>query len=281
MEREMPPMSTTLKLNDGHDMPALGFGVWQIPDGEAPRAVRRAIETGYRLIDTAAAYGNEAGVGEALRGAAVPREELFITTKLWNDSQGFDKALKAFDQSMRLLRLDRLDLYLIHWPYPGLDRYVETWRALIRLREEGRVKSIGVSNFNAEQIQRLADETGALPAVNQIELHPFFQQAALRAFHPQHGIVTEAWSPLGKARILENRTLTAIAAKHGRTPAQIVLRWHLQNGVVAIPKSVTPSRIRENFDVFGFELDSDDMEKIASLDTRSGRTGPDPAHFPG
>ncbi len=278
----MPPLVPTLKLNDGHDMPRLGFGVYQIADRNVPRALRTAAEAGYRLIDTAAVYGNEAGVGEGVRALSdsVPREELFITTKLWNDSHGFDRALRAFDQSIRLLGLDSVDLYLIHWPAPRQSLYVETWRALLRLREEGRVKSIGVSNFNAEQIQRLANETGVVPAVNQIELHPFFQQTALRAFHAQHGIATEAWSPLGKARILDNRMLAAIAAKHGKTPAQIVLRWHMDNGVVAIPKSETPARIAENIDIFDFQLDGDDMEKIAALDTSGGRTGPDPAHFP-
>ena len=277
----MTPDKPTITLNDGHDMPRRGFGVWQIANNETAQAVKEAIGAGYRLIDTAAVYGNEAGVGKAIGQASVPREALFITTKLWNDSQGFDATLQAFDHSMRLLGLKKLDLYLIHWPAPRLDAYAESWRALIRLREEGRVASIGVSNFNAAQIQRLADETGILPAVNQIELHPFFQQTALRAFHGQHGIVTEAWSPLGKGRILEDRTLRAIAAKHGKTPAQIILRWHLENGIVAIPKSVTPARIRANFDIDGFELDAEDTTRIASLDKPSGRVGPDPAHFPG
>jgi 2,5-diketo-D-gluconate reductase A len=270
-----------ITLNDGHDMPRQGFGVWQIANTETAQAVREAIGAGYRLIDTAAVYGNEAGVGRAISQAIVPREALFITTKLWNDSQGFDATLRAFDHSMKLLGLEKLDLYLIHWPAPRLDAYAESWRALIRLREEGRVVSIGVSNFNAAQIQRLADETGILPAVNQIELHPFFQQTALRAFHGQHGIVTQGWSPLGKGRILEDRTLRAIAAKHGKTPAQIILRWHLENGIVAIPKSVTPARIRANFDIGGFELGAEDTARIASLDTPGGRVGPDPAHFPG
>lgn len=270
-----------ITLNDGHDMPRRGFGVWQIANGETAQAVKEAIAAGYRLIDTAAVYANEEGVGKAIRQASVPREALFITTKLWNDSQGFDETLRAFDRSIKLLGLEKLDLYLIHWPAPRLDLYVDSWRALIRLREEGRVASIGVSNFNGEQIQRLADDTGILPAVNQVELHPFFQQTALRAFHSQHGIVTQAWSPLGKGRILDDRTLRAIAAKHDRTPAQIVLRWHLENGVAAIPKSVTPARIRANFDIDGFELDAEDKARIASLDTPSGRVGPDPAYFPG
>ena len=276
----MPTLQPSIKLNDGHEMPRIGFGVWQIVNAATADAVKAAIGAGYRLIDTAATYANEAGTGEAVREAAVPREELFVTTKLWNDSHGYDEALRAFDASMKLLRLDSLDLYLIHWPVPKLGRYVDTWRALVRLREEGRVKSIGVSNFNAEQIQRLADETGAVPAVNQVELHPMFQQTALRSFHAQHGIVTEAWSPLGRARILEDETIVAVARKHGRTPAQIVLRWHLDNGIVAIPKTVSPQRMRENIDIPGFELDGDDLARIARLDDTNGRVGPDPASFP-
>jgi len=276
----MPTPQLSIKLNDGHEMPRLGFGVWQIANAATVEAVKAAIGAGYRLIDTAAAYGNEAGTGEAVRDTGVPREELYVTTKLWNDSHGHDEALRAFDASMKLLGLDSLDLYLIHWPIPRLDRYVDTWRALVRLREEGRVKSIGVSNFNAEQIQRLADETGEVPAVNQVELHPMFQQTALRSFHAQHGIVTEAWSPLGRAKILEDETLVAVARKHGRTPAQVVLRWHLDNGIVAIPKSVSPQRMRENIDILGFELDADDLARIARLDDAGGRVGPDPASFP-
>jgi 2,5-diketo-D-gluconate reductase A len=275
------PIQPTIKLNDGHEMPRLGFGVWLISDADTPRAVKTAIDAGYRLIDTAAAYDNEAGTGKAVREASVPPEDLFVTTKLWNDNHGFDNALRAFDTSMKLLGLASIELYLIHWPVPRQDRYVDTWRALIRLREEGRVQSIGVSNFNAEQIQRLADETGVVPAVNQVELHPFFQQTALRSFHAQHGIVTEAWSPLGRAKILGDRTLGAIAQKHGKTPAQIVLRWHLDSGIVAIPKSSNPDRIRANIDILGFELDADDMAKIAALDDANGRVGPNPATFPG
>lgn len=276
----MPTPQLSIKLNDGHEMPRLGFGVWQIANPATAEAVKAAIGAGYRLIDTAAAYANEAGTGEAVRDAGVPREELYVTTKLWNDSHGHDEALRAFDASMEKLGLDSLDLYLIHWPIPRLDRYVDTWRALVRLREEGRVKSIGVSNFNAEQIQRLAQETGEVPAVNQVELHPMFQQTALRSFHAQHGIVTEAWSPLGRAKILEDETLVAVARKHGRTPAQVVLRWHLDNGIVAIPKTASPGRMRENIDILGFELDADDQARIARLDDANGRVGPDPASFP-
>jgi len=270
-----------LKLIDGHEIPQLGFGVWQIPNEDAAKTVGEAIDAGYRSIDTAAIYGNETGVGEGIRKAGVSREELFITTKLWNDSHGFDAALKAFEASAKRLGLQTVDLYLIHWPAPRLDAFVETWRAFIRLKEEGRTKSIGVSNFGASQLQRLAEETGVVPAVNQVELHPRFQQTALRAIHAAHGIATEAWSPLGQGRILEDKTLRAIAAKHGKTPAQIVLRWHLDSGIIAIPKSATAARIRENIDVFGFSLDADDLAGIAALDTPNGRIGPDPEHFPG
>jgi 2,5-diketo-D-gluconate reductase A len=271
----------TLKLNDSHEMPGFGFGVWLIENRDTARAVGAAIDIGYRLIDTAAMYGNEQGVGEAVRKTEAPREALFLATKLWNDSHGFDAALRSFDASMNRLRLDRLDLFMIHWPVPGQDRYVETWRALIRLREEGRATSIGVCNFNAGQLQRLGDETGVFPAVNQVELHPFFQQTALRAFHAQNGIVTEAWAPLGRSRILEDKTLRGIAAKHGRSPAQIVLRWHIENGIVPIPKSADPARMRENFNILDFELDAEDLSRIAALDSGEGRIGPNPETFLG
>jgi 2,5-diketo-D-gluconate reductase A len=271
----------TLKLNDGHEMPGFGFGVWLIENRDTAQAVGAAIDIGYRLIDTAAMYGNEQGVGEAVRKAEVPREALFVATKLWNDSHGFDAALHSFDTSMNRLKLDRLDLFMIHWPVPGQDRYVETWRALIRLREEGRATSIGVCNFNAGQLQRLGDETGVFPAVNQVELHPFFQQTALRAFHAQNGIATEAWAPLGRARILEDRTLRGIAAKHGRSAAQIVLRWHVENGIVPIPKSADPARMRENFTIMDFQLDAEDLSRIAALDSSEGRVGPNPDTFLG
>lgn len=276
-----PALQRKLKLNDGHEMPGFGFGVWRIDNRDAVQAVASAIEIGYRLIDTATMYGNEEGVGEAVRNASVPRQEVFVATKLWNDSHGFDKALKAFETSMKRLALEHLDLFMIHWPAPGQNRFVETWRAMIRLREEGRATSIGVCNFNAAQLQRLADETGVFPAVNQVELHPRFQQAPLRAFHAQNGIATEAWAPLGRGRILEDRTLGEIAAKHGRSPAQIILRWHRENGIIAIPKSVNPSRMRDNFNSFDFDLDADDLARIAALDSADGRVGPDPATFPG
>ncbi|HZH50611.1 MAG TPA: aldo/keto reductase [Microvirga sp.] len=269
----------TLPLNDGRQMPQLGFGVWQVENGLAASIVRQAIDIGYRSIDTAAIYGNEEGVGEGIRQAGVPREDLFVTTKVWNDQQGFDTTLKAFDASLKRLGLDYVDLYLIHWPAWKRDAYADTWRALIKLKEEGRAKSIGVSNFNIPHLQRLFDETGMVPSVNQIELHPRFQQRALRAFHAEHGIVTEAWSPLGQGTLIKDERLATIAAKHRKSTAQVILRWHLDNGIVAIPKSATPSRIRENFEVLGFSLDDEDRRAIDALDDRGGRVGPDPELF--
>lgn len=266
-------------LIDGTAMPQLGFGVFQVSDDEAERAVRTALENGYRSIDTASAYRNEEGVGRALRASGVPRRELFVTTKLWNNEHGYDNALRACDASLSRLGLDRLDLYLIHWPMPSRGSYLETWRALEKLKEDGRVRSIGVSNFTVETLRRVIDEADVVPAVNQIELHPYFQQDGLRAFHRDHGIHTEAWAPLGQGQgLLDDPALGRIAQNHGRTPAQVVLRWHLQIGNVVIPKSVTPSRIAENIDVFGFELSPDDMKAIGELD-KGIRIGPDPATF--
>jgi 2,5-diketo-D-gluconate reductase A len=261
------------------EIPQLGFGVWQVPEDEVVAAVTTAIETGYRSIDTARIYGNEEGTGEAIAKSDVPREDLFVTTKVWNDDQGFDSTLKAFDASMQRLGLDTLDLYLIHWPSPKQDAYVDTWKALLRLREEGRVRAVGVCNFHVPHLQRLLDETGELPAINQIELHPYLQQTELREFHAANGIVTEAWSPLASGGdVLQDETIGKIAAKHGVTPAQAILRWHIDVGNVVIPKSVTPSRIAENFDVFGFSLDADDLAAIAPLE-RGHRTGPNPDEF--
>jgi 2,5-diketo-D-gluconate reductase A len=278
-KREIRPMTASLVLNDGRSIPQLGFGVWQVPNDGAVAAVGTAVQAGYRLIDTAAIYGNETGVGDAIAAASVPREELFITTKLWNDRQGYDSALRAFDDSMKRLRLEVLDLYLIHWPAAQRGAYVDTWRAFARLKEEGRVRSIGVSNFTTAHLERLQRETGIVPAVNQVELHPRFQQTALRRFHEKAGIATEAWSPLGQGTLLQDPVLKAIGARHGKTPAQVVLRWHLDSGLIVIPKSVTPARIRENFDVFDFELSRDDMAAIAGLDDPRGRIGPDPDRF--
>jgi len=266
----------TLSFNDGRAIPQVGLGVWKTPDDGAGDAVAVALDAGYRHVDTAAAYKNERGVGEGLRQAGVPREEVFVTTKLWNEEQGFDRTLRAFDASLEQLGLDHVDLYLIHWPSPARDLYVDTWRAFVRLKEEGRARSIGVSNFTAEHLDRLADETGVTPAINQIELHPRFQQRALREAHAARGIVTQSWSPLGQGQLLQDPVIAGIAAKHGRTPAQVVIRWHIDNGLVVIPKSVTPSRIAENFGVFGFALDADDLAAITKLDTGDGRIGPDP-----
>ncbi|MBV8105566.1 MAG: aldo/keto reductase [Hyphomicrobiales bacterium] len=260
-------------LNDGRPMPQFGLGVFQTPPEITAEIVRKAVDLGYRAVDTAAAYRNEEGVGEALDG----REDIFVTTKLWNADHGFDEALRAFEESARKLRRDRLDLYLIHWPRPRLNRYVASWRALIRLKNEGRSRSIGVSNFNRDHLERMIGETGVTPAVNQIELHPRFQQRALRAFHEQHGIRTESWSPLGRGQLLSDPAIVSIAAKHGKTPAQVVIRWHLENGLIVIPKTVRPERLRENIGALGFRLDDDDMRRIDALDSPDGRIGPDPA----
>ncbi|MFD4655512.1 aldo/keto reductase [Kitasatospora sp. NPDC058444] len=285
-------MSTipTVTLNDGAQIPQLGFGVWQVPDAEATPAVRSAIEAGYRSIDTAAIYENEAGTGAAIAEAlagGVAREDLYVTTKLWNSgtrdwsgAQGRDAVLREFDASLAKLGLDHLDLYLIHWPRPMHgDSYLNIWKAFEQLKADGRVTSIGVSNFGTEQLTRLLAEASVAPVLNQVELHPYFPQTELRAFHAEHGIATEAWSPLGQGKdLLAEPALVKIAEKHGRTVAQVVLRWHLQSGVIAIPKSVTPSRIRENLDVAGFELDAEDLAAIAAVATGK-RIGPDPQEF--
>lgn len=266
-------------LNNGVAMPQLGFGVWQVPDDEAATAVATALEAGYRSIDTAAIYQNERGTGQAVAASGIPREELFVTTKLWNSDQGYDATMRAFDASLDKLGLDHVDLYLIHWPLPSKDAYVDTYRALEKIHADGRARAIGVSNFLPEHLERLIGETSVVPAVNQIELHPQLQQTASRETHARHGIATEAWSPLGQGKgLLEVPAIVAIARKHERTPAQVVLRWHLQLGNVVIPKSVTPSRIRENIDVFDFTLDPEDLAAIAALD-ENRRIGPDPAEF--
>jgi len=268
----------TVTLNSGAAMPQLGFGVFKVPPAEVRRAVLTALEAGYRSIDTAAMYGNEEGVGQAITESGVPRDELFITTKLNNDAHGTDAAQRAFDDSLKKLGLDYLDLYLIHWPLPKQNRYVETWRALEQIAGDGRARAIGVSNFHESHLQRLFDETGTVPAVNQIELHPYLTQDNLRLFDGKHGIVTEAWSPIARSNVLTDPTVAAIAEKYARTPAQIVLRWHLELGNIAIPKSVTPQRIAENFAVFDFELAPDDVAAISALN-RNERTGPNPETF--
>ncbi|WP_405983444.1 aldo/keto reductase [Streptomyces sp. NBC_00872] len=265
-------------LNNGVKIPQLGFGVFQVDDAQTTDAVLAALDAGYRSIDTAAVYGNEEGVGRAIASSGVPRDELFVTTKLWNDRQGYDSALAAFDTSLAKLGLDRVDLYLIHWPAPARDRYLDTWRALEKLLADGRTRAIGVSNFQPAHLQRLLDETGVAPVLNQIELHPGLQQAELRDFHAQHDIATEAWSPLAKGELLQVEAITEIAGRHEKSPAQVMLRWHIQLGNIVIPKSVTPARIRENIDVFDFELSSGDMAAIATLD-RGLRTGPNPDTF--
>lgn len=264
-------------LNNGVEMPQLGFGVWQVPDDEADQAVTTALEAGYRSIDTAAAYGNEEGTGRALRASGIAREDLFVTTKLWNADHGYDSTLRAFDTSLAKLGLEYVDLYLIHWPMPDRGTYVDTYKAFEKLLADGRAKSIGVSNFLPEHLDRLIEATSVIPAVNQIELHPHLQQLASREYHAEQGIATEAWSPLGQGKgLLEVPAIVAIAQKHGRTPAQIVLRWHIQLGNVVIPKSVTPSRIKENIEVFDFSLDTEDIAAISALN-EDRRIGPDPA----
>ncbi|MCN9242634.1 aldo/keto reductase [Streptomyces sp. RY43-2] len=260
-------------------MPQLGFGVWQVPDDEAQSAVATALEAGYRSIDTAAIYGNEEGVGRAVAASGLPREDLFITTKLWNGDQGYDATLRAFDTSLEKLGLEYVDLYLIHWPLPSRGTFVDTYKAFEKIHADGRAKAIGVSNFLPEHLKTLIEATSVIPAVNQIELHPHLQQHAARDFHAAQGIATEAWSPLGQGKgLLEVPAIVAIAQKHGRSPAQIVLRWHLQLGTIVIPKSVTPSRIKENIDVFDFSLDTEDMAAISALN-EDRRIGPDPAAF--
>ena len=271
--------SPTLTFNDGNTIPQLGYGVWQVEDDVAEKVVRQAFEAGFRHIDTAKIYGNESGVGRAIASSGLSAEEIFITTKLWNADQGYESTLAAFEESMDRLGLESLDLYLIHWQQPKQDKFVDTWKALIELKKRGRVKSIGVSNFTVEGLQRIIDETGVVPAINQVELHPFFNQAELRAFNASKGILTQAWSPLGQGgELLENATVAEIAAKHDATPAQVVIAWHLAIGNVVIPKSVTESRIQENFAALSVTLDAADVEAINGLDRGAeGRIGPDPA----
>ncbi len=263
----------TVALNDGASMPQFGLGVFQTPPDATERIVRMAVDAGYRLVDTASMYRNEDGVAKALRGLT----NVFVTTKLGNSDHGFDETLRAFDISMSRIQRDRLDLYLIHWPRPRVNRYVENWKALIRLQKEGRVRSIGVSNFNRDHLERIIGETGVTPAVNQIELHPRFQQKALRSFHDHSGIRTESWSPLGRGALFGEAAIVDIAAKHQKTPAQVVIRWHLDSGLIAIPKTVRIERLKENIGALDFRLDDNDMRRIEALDSPAGRIGPDPA----
>lgn len=266
-----------LRLNDGNRLPRLGLGLWEIPAQTTAQTISGALSCGYRLFDGAARYGNEAGLGQAIRAAELPRDQLFVTTKIWNDAQGFDATLRAFAESEARLGLSP-DLVLIHWPCPALGQYVQSWRALIRLREEGRVRSIGVSNFLPDHLERLIGETGVTPVLNQIELHPRFQQPELRALHDRLGIVTQSWRPLGRGGSFADPTIAAIAARTGKTPAQVVLRWHIELGCSAIPRSSRPMGQAENFDIFDFALRAEDMAAISALDT-GARSGPDPATF--
>ncbi len=267
-----------ISLRPDVEIPQLGFGVFQVPSAETELAVARALDAGYRHIDTAAAYRNEGAVGQAIHASGLPREEIFLTTKCWNDDHGHDKAKRAFKASLERLELEHIDLYLIHWPVPAHDLYVETWQAFIELQAEGLVRAIGVSNFQAAHLERLVAETGVVPAINQVELHPHFQQAGLRHEHDRLAIVTEAWSPLGQGLELEDPVIVEIAKAHSKTPAQAIIRWHVQLGNVVIPKSVTPARIVENIDVFDFELSDAEMDAIKALDAGT-RIGPDPDTF--
>ena len=268
-------MVTSIPLRDDRSVPAVGFGVYKVDDADAETAVGIALEAGYRHVDTAEMYGNERGVGKAIRASRLDRDDVFVTTKVWNDHQGRDATLRAFDASLDRLGLDAVDLYLIHWPAAANDRYVETWRTLVELRASGRARSVGVSNFQVPHLERLIAETGEVPALNQVERHPWLPQHELRAFHAQHGIVTGAWSPLGRGRLVQDPVLTRIADAHGVSVAQVLVRWNVQQGVVVLPKSVTPSRIRANLDVEGFVLSDDDLAAIATLESGQ-RTGSHP-----
>lgn len=268
-----------LKLNDGHKIPAMGFGTYPLDNPQAEKAVREALAAGYRLFDTASRYGNESGVGTGLVSFDIGREDIFVTTKLRGADQGYDSTLRAFDESLERLKMSYVDLYLIHWPLPAKDQYVESWKAMIRLQKEGRIRSIGVSNFLPEHLQRLIDETGVTPAVNQIEMHADFAQSELVGLHKKLGILTEAWSPLGRGKLLENPVVKRIADRHGKSTAQVLLRWVIDCGAVPIPKSAHPERMRANLHAFDFQLTPDDMGDLATLDSPHNRTGGDPATY--
>lgn len=267
-----------IPLNDETTIPQFGLGVWQVPQDDTERVVSEAFELGYRHIDTAQMYGNERQIGEAISHAGLARHDVFVTSKLSNHYIGYDAALTGFDRTLQELGFDQLDLFLIHWPLPTLRDYVETWRAFERIYAEGRVRAIGVSNFQISHLERLAAECDIVPAVNQVEANPYLTQEPLRAYHAEHGILTEAWSPIALGKVVEDRDLNDIADAHGRTPAQVVLRWHLQLGNIVFPKSVTPARIKENFEIFDFSLSEEEMARISSLN-RDERVGPDPDVF--
>lgn len=267
-----------LTLNDGRSIPQLGFGLWQVPADQTARVVQEGLAAGYRLVDGAAIYGNEAGLGDGLRQAALPREQVFVTTKVWNDRQGTAETRRAVEESLARIGVDTVDLMLIHWPCPAQDRYLDTWKTLIDLRAEGRVTSIGVSNFGIAELERIIGETGVVPVLNQIELHPRLQQADLRAFHAAHGIVTQSWTPLGQGKSFAASPVAAAAARTGKSPAQVILRWHLQLGCSVIPRSTRAAGLAENLNLFDFALTEDEMAAIATLDAGE-RTGPDPAVF--
>ncbi|MFA7438998.1 aldo/keto reductase [Castellaniella sp.] len=275
----MTTQQATLAFHDGRRIPQLGLGTWKLTGETAVPAILAALEAGYRAIDTAYIYYNETEVGQAIARSGIPRNELFVTTKVWNNRHGHDEPKAALEESLERLGLDAVDLFLIHWPVPMEHRYIETWQALIQLRDEGLAKSIGVCNFEIDLLQELLDQTGVLPVLNQIELHPYFQQKALRAFHADHGILTQAWSPLGHGSVLQDPVFLELAHQLQATPAQVILAWHLQSGHLAVPKSGNAQRIRENFNVWNLHLDDDAMARIAALDRADGRTGADPMRF--
>ncbi len=269
-------MNAQISFHDGHKISQLGFGMWQVAEATAVETLLVAMKAGYRAIDCAQIYHNEAPLGEAIKKCGLKRSDLYITTKIWNEEQGRDKTLTSFDVSMKKLGLEKLDLLLIHWPSPHRNLFTETWKTLIEIKKSGRVDSIGVSNFREEDLKKIMDASGVIPVVNQIELHPRFQQKTLRAYHEEFGIRTESWSPLGQGHVIADPVLKKIADKHKKTSAQVIIRWHIESGLIVIPKSVTPERIRENFDVFDFKLDADEMKLIEKMDDKNGRIGPDP-----
>ena len=273
-----PSTVANIVLNDGTTIPQIGFGLWQVPPAEAEAATREALAVGYRHVDGAAVYANEAEAGLAVTNSGLAREDVYVTTKLWNPDHGYDEAMRAFDLSMSKLGFEYLDLFLIHWQCQQFGKYVDTWRALIDLQASGRVRSIGVSNFKESALREIIDVTGVIPVLNQIELHPWLPQHGMRTVHAEYGIATESWSPLASGQLISDPLLAKVAAKHGVSTAQVMIRWHLQQGLIVLPKSVTPSRIAENIDVFGFELDAEDLAAIATLES-GRRTGPDPADF--